>query len=210
MKGVLDWKFDVKLFIYLVIGFIIATIIGTISHELGHWGAAKLLGYNAGINYGSMWLEESDKEMTRFNNNLIIMGGPLQTMITGTIGLLLLFRNRVSILSAEKLSFGRWIPVFLSLFWLRQLTNLITWLAGYVLNGQFSRGGDEIRLGRNFDFPGWIILSSTALIALIISLKVIFKYIPIQQRFTFILSGLVGGVLGYYFWLESFGEIIFP
>lgn len=210
MKSLLEWKIDIKLFVYLVLGFIVATIVGTLSHEIGHWGTAKLLGYNAGFNYASMWFEDSEKEVTQFNRAFVIAGGPLQTMMTGTIGLLLLYRNRDSILSSEKLSVGQWIPVFLSLFWLRQLTNLATWIAGYFLNGEFSRGGDEFMLGRIFDFPGWIILALTALVALIISLMVIFKFIPIKQRFTFILAGLLGGVLGYYIWLESLGEIILP
>ncbi len=210
MHKFITWKIDIKLFIYLVVGFIVATIVGTLSHEIGHWVTAKLLGYNAGFNYATMWLEDSEKEVTQFNRNLIIAGGPIQTMLTGTIGLLLLYRNRISILSAEKLSFGQWIPVFLSLFWLRQLANLATWLAGYFLNGEFSRSGDEFMLGRIFDFPGWIILASTAMLAVIISLIVISKFIPITQRFTFILAGLIGGILGYYIWLESLGELIFP
>ena len=42
---------DIKLGIYLILSFIIFTIIGTVSHELGHYTVAKILGHEASINY---------------------------------------------------------------------------------------------------------------------------------------------------------------
>ena len=60
------------------------------------------------------------------------------------------------------------------------------------------------------NIPEWTISTITASIALIILAVVIFKFIPIKQRLTFILAGMVGGVSGYLFWLIYFGKIIMP
>jgi fatty acid desaturase len=46
-------NFNKKLFIALTLGFILTTIVGTITHECGHYLAAKYYGYNASINYAA-------------------------------------------------------------------------------------------------------------------------------------------------------------
>lgn len=45
---------------------------------------------------------------------------------------------------------------------------------------------------------------------IVILAVVIFKFIPIKQRLTFMAAGLVGGVTGFVFWLILFGKIIMP
>lgn len=48
------FNFDKKLFILLFLGFVIFTIIGTVTHELGHYTASKILGFKGvRINYGA-------------------------------------------------------------------------------------------------------------------------------------------------------------
>jgi hypothetical protein len=46
-------KFDLRLFVLLALGFIAFTVIGTVSHECGHYLAARCLGYKASLHYGS-------------------------------------------------------------------------------------------------------------------------------------------------------------
>ncbi|WP_301161956.1 hypothetical protein [uncultured Winogradskyella sp.] len=47
------------------------------------------------------------------------------------------------------------------------------------------------------------------MIGLLISCYVVFKIIPIKYRFTFIVSGLVGGISGFAIWLGFLGEALF-
>lgn len=68
------YKFNPRLFIFLILGFVFCTIIGTLTHELGHYIVAKSLGYEARVFYGSMehfpkGYKESDsfKELIQLN-----------------------------------------------------------------------------------------------------------------------------------------------
>ena len=203
---------DKKLFIGLFLAFFASTIIGTLSHELGHYIIAKHQGLDARINYGSTILSTPDP-----NNSIIpsspiatTLGGPLQTILTGTIGLLLLFIFRKRFHSTDKLSYGQWIIIFLSLFWLRQTANFCKWLGGYFINGKFSSNSDEIRIANYFDLPTWTVISITAIIGAFVLAIITFKFIPSRQRTTFLTAGLLGGISGFYFWLIQFGKYIMP
>jgi hypothetical protein len=55
-----------------------------------------------------------------------------------------------------------------------------------------------------------LLLTFTALIGIIILAVVIFKFIPIKQRLTFMAAGLAGGVTGFVLWLILFGKMIMP
>ncbi|HYV95171.1 MAG TPA: hypothetical protein VE978_25570 [Chitinophagales bacterium] len=129
------------------------------------------------------------------------LGGPLQTMLTGTIGLLLLFLYRKSFYSREQLTFRQWVLVFVSLFWLRQTANFFALIGSYVINGKLSVCSDEIRLEQSLQLPGLTISALTGIIGAVILTIVIFKFIPAMQRMTFILSGITGGMTGYFLWL---------
>ena len=104
----------------------------------------------------------------KMNKSLFWMtlGGPLQTMLFGTAGLLALFRNRKKYTQAVRLSFGRWLPIFLSLFWLRQPANCAVWLISGFCSGHFSTRSDEIRLALNLGLPQGLFTIGTALAAL--------------------------------------------
>jgi hypothetical protein len=198
-----------QLLLYLTIGFIIATVIGTLTHEFGHYIIAKCLGYEAHINYAHTQLNPNQKINTT-DSFLITLGGPFETMLTGTIGLTLLFSFRKSFLTVQQLSFGQWTLIFISLFWLRQTANFFVWVGGYLFSGQFSNRPDEIHLAQYFELPNWTISSLTAIFGIIVLTVVVFKFIPTQQRLTFIASGLIGGVSGYILWLHLLGQIIMP
>lgn len=203
---------DKRLFIKLFLSFIAATIIGTLSHEFGHYIVAKYQGYDASINYRATFASSPDPNNPIVPNSSIAMtlGGPIQTMLTGTIGLILLFFYRKNFYQAAKLSLGQWLIIFLSLFWLRQTANFCTWLGGYFLNGNFSSHGDEIRIANYFDFPTWTVISITAIIGAFVLAIITFKFIPSRQRTTFLTAGLFGGIAGFYFWLIQFGKYIMP
>ena len=140
----------------------------------------------------------------------ITLGGTMQTILTGTIGLFLLCVFRKRYYSATKLSFPMWLLIFVSLFWLRQAANFFVGAAKFLIHGSFSSHSDEVVLAHRMNMPEWTISTITASIALIILAIVIFRFIPIKQRLTFMLAGIVGGVSGYLLWLIYFGKIIMP
>jgi len=140
----------------------------------------------------------------------ITAGGPLQTMLTGTIGLILLILLRKRYFSAERLSFGLWLVIFITLFWLRQTANFFVGLSMFFILGTHSGHSDEFGLAWYFHLPVWSVLTVTALTGIVILFVVIFKFIPIKQRLTFLVGGLVGGVTGYVSWLVLFGKMIMP
>ncbi|MCX6250163.1 MAG: hypothetical protein NTX61_05365 [Bacteroidetes bacterium] len=140
----------------------------------------------------------------------ITLGGAMQTMLTGTIGLILLFFLRRRYFSSQKLPFFLWVLIFVTLFWLRQAANFFVGVTNLMLHGSIRSHSDEFILAGYLNFPRWSISIITASIALIVLAFVIFKFIPQKQRLTFILAGLVGGVSGYLLWLTFFGKFIMP
>lgn len=205
------WNMDWRLFGYLVLAFILFTIIGTVTHELGHWSAARLMGFNAGINYNSTRLSNPGRVIKQREGFLITLGGPVQTIVTGTIGLLLIGRYRKSFYAKEQLSVPQWLLVFTSLFWLRPTANFCNWVINCMMIGRYASGrNDEIKLSRYLMLPEQSLSAITGLIGLLVLTLVVFRFIPAAQRLTFIFAGLVGGISGFLFWLVYFGKFIFP
>ena len=205
---------DKSLLLKLIFAFILFTILGTLSHEFGHYIVAELYGVDAEIHYGyTSFSSDSYSILSKLSERqriFITLGGPLQTLLTGSIGLFLLFKYKKEILSLKKLSFKYWSFIFMSLFWLRQVANFVIGLLFYLLTKKITTRSDEVRLSNFFQLPTYFIGLITAIIGLSVALLVIFKFIPKSQRFTFILGSFIGGISGYLIWLESLGEIILP
>ena len=203
----MDFVIDKRLLFYLILTFIITTIIGTVSHECGHYLAGKIMGFKVHLSYGMTTLINSGKFMTNKAWLLFALAGPFQTMVTGTIGFFLLYQTAPP---GDKLSIKQWLFVFISLFWLRQPANLVVGFFKLLITGSFPDNGDEINLSRALHIPGLSINFTTALIGCIVLSIIVFKFVPKKQRFTFILSGLAGGIAGYLFWFGWAGQIIMP
>jgi hypothetical protein len=168
---------------FTFIGF---TIVGTLSHEFGHYIVGTFLGYQPKIHYGFTSFGKGDlhnEVVSIYQSNKIAikakkyfskqerfaillkkrdnhylwttLRGPVQKMVTGTIGVLWLFFR----LKKAKIStIFDWFLLFLSLFWLRQSANLVSWLVGTSFS-QIKGTGDEIKLAYFWSFPqGSIIL----------------------------------------------------
>jgi hypothetical protein len=138
------------------------------------------------------------------------IGGPAETMLVGIMGLLLLFVTKKSFQRRNQLTIGQWVLVFMALFWLRQTVNLLMWLVNYLITQKFSQRGDEISLAVRLGLPFWLLAVITALIGAAVLLIVLFKFIPLSQRLTFIVAGVVGGSAGYVIWLHWLGPILLP
>jgi len=79
----------------------------------------------------------------------IFAAGPLQTILTGTIGLILLLVYRNKLIKENYVTILGWILIFASLFWLRQVANLFMGLLMLVIRGQVIPRGDEMILAIN-------------------------------------------------------------
>ena len=109
----MTFDFDKKLFAYLSLAFILMTVIGTVTHEYGHYISAKILGFNSRVNYGMTMLEGNlNNSMSRKEKIIFTLGGPLQTISYGTLGIALLYFSRKSFKKIEKLSLLQWVYIF--------------------------------------------------------------------------------------------------
>ena len=203
-EGVLDRNRNKKLFLYLTLTFILATVVGTLSHEFGHYIVAKSLGYDAYIHYASTTWNRGNSDALTDSKNIfyILIGRPIQTMLTGSFGLILLYIFRQSFKGAEQLSLKQWTIVFISLFWLRQTANFVVWISKFLLTGNFPTRSDEVKLAKYLHIPLWTITSATAIVGVGVLVLILAKFMPRQQRRPFILAGLVGGITGYILWLN--------
>jgi len=202
--------FDKRLFSYLAIGFMAVTVIGTLTHELGHYTAAKYLGYEADINYAyAYWSAYAGQAVKSNDAFLITLAGPAETILTGTTGLVLLFGYRRNFASSQTLTFRQWTIVFITLFWLRQTVNFFVWTGGFLLTGRFSADSDETRIANYLALPCRSLSFITAVIGICV-LVIVLRCIPAQQRLTFLSAGMIGGATGYVLWLHLLGPVLMP
>lgn len=200
-----------SLLLMLILTFILFTVIGTLSHEMGHYILAVLAGYEPHFGYGYVdWNTDDYSQINTFWERLITLGGPVQTMLTGSIGLGYILIHKEKFTSRNALSFPQWLWIFIALFWLRQPTNLAVWLGKYLLNDFSFQRGDEIQLALEYLLPYWAIICFTGIVGFLVASYISFFIIPKKERMTFILGGLIGGVLGYILWLEILGPIWMP
>ena len=144
------------------------------------------------------------------NRTLITLGGPLQTILTGVLGLLILYWRRASI-KRQGLKLGDWLGVFLALFWLREVFNLSMGIAQELIAPDgYWFGGDEVRLSIRFDLWEGTVPIILGLLGLICSCHVVFNVLPKSLRLRFILGGAVGGSLGFYLWMFIAGPQLLP
>ncbi len=222
------YKIHYKQLFYITISFVLFTAIGTVTHEYGHILVAKSLGYDTKLFYGSMTytnpklnkrfenLEFSNdilfkqlKNKSKYNSFLITLGGPIQTILTGFVGLLILYLRK-----QKRQQFGfkiiDWLSIFLSLFWLREVFNLSTALIHGLFFNKNYFGGDELHISNYLNLYAGTFSILLGLVGFLISFFVVFKIIPIKLRFTFILSGFIGGINGFILWMHYLGPIILP
>jgi hypothetical protein len=137
------------------------------------------------------------------------IGGPLETMLVGTIGFLLLIVFRKRYFQQEVLAFWQWVLIFLSLFWLRQVFNFVCTIALFA-TGRIRYIADEFRIAAYLHCNRWSVTTVTAAIGVVILGIVAFKFVPAKERLTFLAAGLAGGIAGAVLWLVVLGPVFMP
>ncbi len=144
------------------------------------------------------------------NGFWITLGGPIQTIFTGLIGLfvLILRKNQYKEFGLKWID---WLAVFLSLFWLREVFNLAISLVFELISpdGSFF-SGDEVYISRGLGLWEGTIPLLLGTLGILVSAYVIFRITPPQIRLTFLVSGLLGGGLGFVLWMDVLGPILLP
>jgi hypothetical protein len=223
-----------------ICAFILFTAIGTVSHEFGHIIVARCLGYNTTLHSASMNYDskserlelsaifnanrekilkgqdyplkqeflEKDKKFWR-NDHWITLGGPLQTMLTGTVGLLILFYRKRHF-NINEFVIWDWLAVFLSLFWLREIFNLLHGVLKFILKGNWGTRDDESRISLFYNLPPITIPVILGVISLCLCAYVVLRIVPAGSRFTFIAGGLIGGMSGFVIWISWLGPMLLP
>jgi hypothetical protein len=165
--------------------------------------------FKANLPFPDRQLFEETLERYHLQSVWTMAGGPIQTMLTGTIGLLLLlFATEKK--DPDTLTWKAWVFVFLSLFWLRQTTNAMVGFGTWLATGKTSMRSDEINIAKSLDWHPHILEWLTAAIGLGVLAYIVLNVIPLPQRILFLASGLAGGITGYLFWLVYVGPIVMP
>jgi len=140
---------------------------------------------------------------------LITLGGPVLTILIGTLGLSLAFIKKRSFTEAS-LSVKQWVILFTALFWLREPANYILDVLVTIQRGSFPGRNDEAILAHYLGFDAWSISFVLAVIGLGLVTVLYKKFIPDPDKTTFLLAGLLGGLGGYLSWLFILGPIFMP
>ena len=140
----------------------------------------------------------------------ITLGGPLQTISTGLIGLILILLRKKRIKNSG-VKILDWLGIFLALFWLREVFNLIHSIGFEILYNEGNYfGGDERYISEYFNLGSGTIPIILGIIGIIVSIYIVFKIIPWKFRLTFIVSGFIGGITGFILWFQFLGPILIP
>ncbi|WP_405370384.1 hypothetical protein [Nonlabens sp. Asnod2-A12] len=228
-------NFNWKSSIYFLLAFVLFTPLGTVSHEAGHYLVAQryfkkpTLHYGY-VNYGewkqqpemNKWYSQhSDSDGQVYEEDIqtleiyrkkaqrhglySTLAGPSQTMLFGTIGFLLLYFN-----NSDKFKFKNWIAVYLAYFWSREVFIFLSLVITRLLTGQIPLQSDEVVIAYYLKIPLLLPAAIFGLLGIIVLTYTTFNKIPIEHRFTFIISGIVGSFIGFILWLRFLGPIIMP
>jgi hypothetical protein len=122
--------------------------------------------------------------------------------------MLMVRRKSIDLIGLEILD---WLAIFLSLFWLREVFNLIASIFGEIISPDGNWfGGDELLISQGLHLWSGTVPIILATLGLIISVHIVFRIIPKKIRLTFILSGLIGGISGFILWMNLIGPKILP
>lgn len=199
---------DFKMFIEFFTLFFITLIIGTLVHELGHYFVAIMYGVPVRISYAYTHLFGSLTEIQRF---WFLMGGPIISWTVAILGIsVILIKYRyMNKETVKPIGVGHTISIVAVSFSVRFIFNAGLYFINTTLGGMISNA-DEVKIAQDFlGINPDILMYSSAGIALLLIIVAIY-YIPSHQRYIILIGGIIGGILGYFFWNYWIGPIILP
>lgn len=191
-------------FLYLGV-FLVVPIVGTLLHEVGHYLAAVLQGYEASISYAfcSSTISPSLNPNEYF---IFILGGPLATWTQSLIPFVLLL---VIYRKDKRNSFeNTGPPLYIVLLGFASFAGRFIFNAGgYILQG--SPYMDEVKMADYLGLPESLFVYLFGGIGLAVLFGLVYA-LPKKKRFLITLSCLIGSVAGYLLWYEVLGPIVLP
>jgi hypothetical protein len=192
--------------------FFVLTIVGIITHELSHYLFAENLKFKPKFHHSSISFqikEDLDNPKYLEKELIILIAGPAFTMLTGTFGLLFLLNSK-SRKKSIPFNIADWLGLFLSLFWLRQVFNVLNYLLKSIIKGELYFSGDESKISNALNlYPGTVGILTGGLGVFICS-HTIFYLLPKFYRNDLILGGFFGSILSFIIWTNFIGKIILP
>lgn len=199
--------------------FFVAAIIGTIAHEFGHAIAGAIVGFKTSVHYAYTTClncfelsnaAKTFRQLQEYEHRSILFtwGGPLQTILTGVIGIvLLLFMRRKELIDAYNVK--HLFALTLSFFISRNVFNEVFFLAKYFTSSKVSYRCDECKLLDYYDASPVVGHLTILLVACVVLWWVTFSLLK-KHRVQFIVWGGLGSLSGGLLWLYVIGEYMMP
>lgn len=199
--------------------FLIAAIIGTIAHEFGHVIAGTLVGFKTSVHYAythchnCFELSNATKTFRQLQDYehrriLFTFGGPIQTILTGVAGIvLLLFIRRKEAVDAYDVK--HLFALTLSFFISRNVFNEVLFWAKYFTAKELPYRCDECKLLNYYNVNPIVGHLTILFVASAILYWITFVLLK-KHRIQFILWGGLGSLTGGLLWLYVIGEHVMP
>ena len=188
--------------------FLPAVAVGTIAHELGHWVVARLGGCAPVLHFA--WVTPScPPGLQPALRHLGVAGGPVSSMLTGTLGMVLLHRWRVH---SSTLDVAGMVYTVLALFWARPLFNLLVQLLSVGLGLATMddlRHSDEARLSLYLGLPALSLGLVSAALALGVCVWTA-RCVPVRTRSSWFIGAAIGALSGFVIWMTALGPLVLP
>ena len=146
----------------------------------------------------------------KVEQTLIRSVSPTIFILLGTLGFVYLLKKNKQKFVPIDFSLKKWIAIFLSLFWLRELFLLLIYLFSLIMKKEDLLIINEINIAETIAVSPLLILLPLGLIAIFISYTVVFIFIPKAQRSVFIFAQLLGCITGVLLWFRIIGPFLLP
>jgi hypothetical protein len=202
---------DIALPAFLTLSLLLFLIVTNIIHETGHYLVARMYGYDATLRYNMTYVDFADSsvEYDESHGFWIAMGGAIQTIILGFIGLNVLNKRRKSV-KLGKPSVSFWLYVFLSLGFISYTVNFFLWIIAYGNTLSLDIKTDEMIIATHLNIPEVLLLTFLAVFGIIISIYVFKNFIPKKSKAALLLSILLGYFLFFILWIGLLGPVLMP
>lgn len=182
---------------------------GTLGHELGHFLAATWSGCEPVLHYQSV---SPGCAATGISPTLRLLGvaaGPISSVLTGSIGMVLLARWRRR---HPRLDLTGVTLTIVALFWSRPLFNLFVHVGGLAVGAlSWSAVGrsDEARLSTALGLPVFTVGGGSAVLAAAVCAWTALQ-VPAPDRASWGVGAVVGSLVGFAVWMAVLGPAWLP